>query len=61
MIMMSMVALPLYYFACRVCAWCLWKPEERVGSPETRITGGCEPPRGCRELNISQAHNWLSF
>ena len=23
-----------------------------IKSPKTEVTGNCEPPRGCRELNI---------
>lgn len=23
--------------------WCLWRPEESIGSPRDRVTGGCEP------------------
>ena len=30
---------------------CSWRPEEGVGSPETGVTGGCEPLCGCWELN----------
>lgn len=30
-----------------VCVWCLWRPEECLGSPEI----GCEPPCGCWLLN----------
>jgi hypothetical protein len=30
-------------------AWCLWRPEEGVRSPGTRVTDGCEPLCGCWE------------
>lgn len=32
-------------------AWCSWGLEEGIGFPGTRITGSCEPPRECYELN----------
>ena len=42
-------------FAClsmyHVCAWCLWWPEEGIGSPGTGVTDSCELPCGCWELN----------
>jgi hypothetical protein len=32
-------------------AWCLRRPEEGVGSPETGVTEGCKLLFGWRELN----------
>lgn len=37
----------------RVCAWCLQMSEKGVGSPETIVTDGCEPPTECWEPNLS--------
>ena len=34
-----------------MCAWCLRRPEEGVGSPGTGAMDGCELPCGCWELN----------
>jgi hypothetical protein len=31
---------------------CLWGLEEGVGSHGTGVTGGCEPPCGCWELDL---------
>lgn len=33
-------------------AWYPGKSEEIIRSPGTRITYGCDSPRGCRELNL---------
>lgn len=37
-------------------AWCLWRPEKNIRSPETGVTGGCEPPHGCQ----GDSHDLLS-
>lgn len=41
--------------ACRyvhpVCTWCLWRPEESIGSPGTRLTGIWEPLYSSCKLN----------
>lgn len=30
----------------------MWKPEEGLGSPGTRVREGCEPPFGCWDSNL---------
>ena len=35
-----------------VQVWCLRGPDESTGSPGTGVTDHCEPPCGCRELNL---------
>lgn len=37
----------------RVLAWCLQKPEEGIGSPETEVMVGCELPCAFWELNLA--------
>lgn len=32
-------------------AWCLWRPEEVIGSPRTGLKSSCEQPRGYWKLN----------
>lgn len=44
------VLLPCMYM-CQTHAWCLWKSEEGIGSPETGVTDGWEAPCGCWEMN----------
>ena len=44
----------IYYFMyTHTClhAWCLLRSEEKVRSPGTEVTGGCELPCGCWESN----------
>lgn len=41
----------MYLFA--LCAWCLWRPEEGMGSLGTGVRDVCEPPCGCWALNAS--------
>ena len=36
---------------CLACVQCPLRPDEGVGSPETRVTDGCRPPWVCWELN----------
>lgn len=44
--------LPACVYMHLMCAWCLHKSEMGVGVPGMEVMyGGCEPPRGCRELN----------
>lgn len=35
----------------RVCAWCLWRPEDDTGTSGTGVTA-CKLPCGSRELNL---------
>lgn len=39
-------------FVSQVCAQCLRRPEDKVGSPETGIADSCEQPYGCWELKM---------
>ena len=41
---MLMNVLPACVPVSHVCAWCLWRSEEGIGSPETGVTDDCEPP-----------------
>lgn len=44
--------LPAHVYMHLMCAWCLHKSEMGVGFPGMGVMDdGCEPPRGCRELN----------
>lgn len=36
-------------------AWCLWRLKGNL-IPRTGIVDGCEPPCGCRKLNLSSLH-----
>lgn len=38
-------------FVHHLHAWCLQRPEVGVRSSGSGVTGGCEPSRGCWELN----------
>lgn len=42
----------MYVCVPSVCAWFLWRPEEGIESPETRITDSWELPCRCWELNL---------
>lgn len=46
-----MSLLPACMFVQHVCAQCLWRPEEDIGSPGTVVTNECEPSHGCWEAN----------
>lgn len=39
-------------FVSQVCAQCLRRPEDKVGSPETGIADSRERPYGCWELKM---------
>lgn len=52
----------LFYFKDLCCvyvfclhAWCPWGSEGGIRAPGTGVTDGCEPPRGCWELDLG----WL--
>lgn len=45
------VCLPEFIFT--TCMQCPWKPEEGIGTPVTRVGGGCEPLHGCWLSNPS--------
>lgn len=47
-----MSVLPACLWAHRMCPWCPWSPEKRVGSPRTGVTGGYEPHCGSWEPNM---------
>lgn len=49
---MSVGALIACMSVHRIHVWFLWRSEEGVRSPETGVTGGCEPPSGCWESNL---------
>lgn len=44
-----MSILHLHVFVCSMHAWCLWRPEDGVQTPGTRISHNCEPPYECSE------------
>ena len=43
---MSVVVLLAGMSVYHVCAWCLWRPEEGVG---TKVTDSCKQACGCGE------------
>lgn len=47
-----MLLLPTCMSMYHVYDWCRWRPEEDAGFPETRVTDGDGPQRGCWELKI---------
>lgn len=44
-----------------VCAWCSWRPEEGVRSPELQLQVICDPPGGCWELNPNLQEELLTI
>jgi E3 ubiquitin-protein ligase NEDD4 len=46
-----MSVLPACMSVHHMHTWCLWRPEEGVGSPGIGVTDSCELPCGCWELN----------
>ena len=48
---MWMSVLLVYMYVYHVCAWCPWKSEEGVRSPETGVMDSWEPPCQSWELN----------
>jgi hypothetical protein len=44
--MCSDFVLPVYVYMHHMCACCLWRPEEGIGSSGTGVADGCELP--CR-------------
>lgn len=47
----------LLMFLCTTFMQWLWRPEDGIKSPETRVTDSCEPPYGCWELNLEPLKN----
>lgn len=43
----------LHRCLCTKCVQCPRSPEESIVSPRTGVTGFCEQPKGCWELNSS--------
>ena len=46
----------VYVYGCcmsvlHICAWSLWRPEDSLRSSGTEVTGNCEMPCGCWDLN----------
>lgn len=48
---MHLDVLSLFMCVYHMCPQYTLTPEEGIGSLGTRLTGGCEPPYGCWELN----------
>lgn len=48
-----MSALPEDMFVYCLHTRCLRMPKENIGSPETGVTVGCQPPYGCWEPNLN--------
>ena len=47
-----MSILPVCRSVCQMHAWYPRRPEEGVREPGTGLTGGCDLPCGCWELNM---------
>ena len=50
-----MSVLPAHMSVHHMCGECPRRPGEGPGAHGTAVTGGCEPPRGCLELNWGSA------
>ena len=51
---MYMSILPACMSVHHVCAWCLWRSEDDVGSSGAGDTSVCEVPCECRDSNQEQ-------